>query len=166
MPKMSRNAISFRGQPRKIDKKAPIQSLFGDTPAAYIVIPRLVLQSMPVEWQTEFVDSLLVLEKSFKFPGSDGRYQVNFFSDKNLWETDPLWDHRQGGRKLKRTISGGIPDGVKRCGVCGGAHPENTCTKFVCVDCKKPFDLAEAHRANGGKVCLRCFSKRLKIVER
>lgn len=45
-----------------IDENEPIHAWFGLTYAKYLVLPRSILQSMPVEWQRDFVKLLKQLD--------------------------------------------------------------------------------------------------------
>ena len=45
-----------------IDENAPIHAWFGLSYAKYLVLPRSILQSMPVEWQRNFVKLLEQLD--------------------------------------------------------------------------------------------------------
>ena len=46
-------------------EQEPINNWFGLTYSSYLVIPRVLLQSAPVEWQREFVRLLHDLEQMF-----------------------------------------------------------------------------------------------------
>jgi hypothetical protein len=47
------------------EESEPIHAWFGLTYANYLVLPRSVLQSMPVEWQRDFVRRLKELDETF-----------------------------------------------------------------------------------------------------
>lgn len=79
----------------------PIHEAFGLSYAAYLVIPRTVLQSMPIEWQERFV--ALVDETHARFPGWEperGTWRVYLKDEKGRFMDDPLADYERGMRRL------------------------------------------------------------------
>lgn len=84
----------------------PIHAAFGLSYANYLVIPRTVLQSMPVEWQREFVR--LVDQTHVMFPGwePDG-YRVHALDKRGKVVKDPLADYERGRRRLEPSCGGG-----------------------------------------------------------
>lgn len=83
-----------------------IHAAFGLSYASYLVIPRTVLQSMPVEWQREFVR--LVDQTHVMFPGwePDG-YRVHALDKRGKVVKDPLADYERGRRRLEPSCGGG-----------------------------------------------------------
>ncbi|MGW4803045.1 hypothetical protein [Kitasatospora sp. NPDC004272] len=54
----------------------PIQDHFGLSYANYLVLPRTLLQSMPIEWQQRFVDCLGELDAAFQHVPQAEAYEV------------------------------------------------------------------------------------------
>lgn len=71
------------------------------TYASYLVIPRLILQSMPLEWQHEFVALLneipetLVLDEEY-----ESTYTVHYRKN-GKFAIDPYKEYRRGRAKIK-----------------------------------------------------------------
>lgn len=72
------------------DRDWPIHAWFGLTYAAYLVLPRLALQSMPREWQQRLVDLLNEAEASgietpgnydVRLRGADGKFVPDWRAD-------------------------------------------------------------------------------------
>lgn len=57
-------------------KQNAIHCNFGLSYANYLVLPRTLLQSMPDEWQTQFVTLLETLEEAFAHVPQAGVYEV------------------------------------------------------------------------------------------
>jgi hypothetical protein len=73
----------------------PIWNAFGLTYAAYLVVPRRTLQSMPQEWQERFV--ALMTEAYERLPdGAFPEYSVQR-KEAGRFVTDPLRDYRHTG---------------------------------------------------------------------
>lgn len=96
----SRRAISFCQRNIKIDEASPVQSFFGEMPESYIVLPRVVLQSLSLNRQREFIEIMQEIEAEFVFPQPGHRYRVEHFASDGRMATDPMWDHGFGRRKL------------------------------------------------------------------
>lgn len=102
-----------------------IHDYFGLTYAQYLVIPRTVLQSMPDEWQTQFVELLGELGETYEWPENlshsyrvtlhhpdlgifeDAKRADNEEEADDLYEQawgeplrDPLADYERGRRRL------------------------------------------------------------------
>ena len=78
----------------------PIHNWFGLTYAQYLTIPRSVLQSMPEEWQTRFVQCLEELDEAIDWRPSEGRYWVQLKDGKGRYVSDPLMDYERGRRHI------------------------------------------------------------------
>jgi hypothetical protein len=80
----------------------PIHTFFGLSYANYMVLPRLILQSMPEEWQEKFVS---MLNEMFEAFGTDfepkGGYRVQALDENKRYYSDPYSDYRRGRRRLK-----------------------------------------------------------------
>lgn len=75
-----------------------IHTFFELTYAQYLAIPRSVLQSMPEEWQVEFVKLLDELDDTFNWRRS-GTW-VKFRDRKGRFAKDELADYERGRRTL------------------------------------------------------------------
>ncbi len=79
----------------------PIHNAFGLSYAAYLVIPRTVLQSMPIEWQARFCAAMD--ETHQRFPGwepEDGQWFVYLKDRAGRFMRDDLADYERGARRL------------------------------------------------------------------
>lgn len=63
-----------------------IHTHFGLSYANYLVLPRTFLQSMPDEWQTQFVALLDQLETAFRHVPQAERYRVEAATEHIVWE--------------------------------------------------------------------------------
>ena len=71
----------------------PIHIWFGLTYASYLVLPRVVMESMSLEWQEKMVNLLNEIgEKREKFVG--GNYAVNLRDEDGKYIRDPLRNYR------------------------------------------------------------------------
>lgn len=82
--RLTRPATEVAGQ-----SETPVHDWFGLTYAAYLVVPRLALQHMPVEWQQRFVALLNELNETVPTPNS---YTVA----RDDADPDPWADYRHG----------------------------------------------------------------------
>ena len=69
--------------------------------AQYLTIPRSALQSMPDEWQSEFVALLEELDETIDWRPKEGRYWVQLKDKKGRYVADPLMDYERGRRRLE-----------------------------------------------------------------
>jgi hypothetical protein len=74
-------------------RNGPMHGWFSLSYASYLVVPRSVIQSMPVEWQERCVALLEELNESH---GSHlhGDYAVNLRGSGGRFQQDPLADYR------------------------------------------------------------------------
>lgn len=70
--------------------------------AQYLTIPRSALQSMPNEWQSEFVALLEELDETIDWRPKEGRYWVQLKDKRGRYVADPLMDYERGRRRLER----------------------------------------------------------------
>ena len=70
--------------------------------AQYLTIPRSALQSMPDEWQSEFVALLEELDETIDWRPKEGRYWVQLKDRKGRYVADPLMDYERGRRRLEQ----------------------------------------------------------------
>lgn len=78
----------------------PIHAWFELTYASYLVLPRSVLQSAPVEWQQRFVKCLEELEDMFGNVPLEGTYHVQLKDCHGRFISDPLRDYQRGRRTI------------------------------------------------------------------
>ncbi len=69
--------------------------------AQYLTIPRSALQSMPDEWQSQFVALLEELDEAIDWRPKEGRYWVQLKDKKGRYVADPLMDYERGRRRLE-----------------------------------------------------------------
>jgi hypothetical protein len=72
----------------------PIHDWFGLTYARYLVVPRSVLQSMPIEWQHRLVEMLNELNAALPVHYS---YEVRRRGRAGAFSSDPLNHYRHRG---------------------------------------------------------------------
>ena len=82
------------------ESREPIHDFFGLTYASYLVLPRTMLQSAPVEWQQRFVKQLQELDELFGHHAIDGSYSVQFRDPGGRFIDDPLKDYERGRRRI------------------------------------------------------------------
>lgn len=70
------------------------------TYAQYLTIPRSVLQSMPDEWQAQFVALLDELDETMDWRPQEGRYWVQLKDARGRYVADPLMDYERGRRRI------------------------------------------------------------------
>lgn len=95
-----------------VDDPQPIHTYFGLTYASYLVLPRSVMQAMPVQWQTQMVKLLEQVEERYGgLYGSNG-YDVRLVADTDAdtgeaiaFEPDPLANYRYPIPELRKTES-------------------------------------------------------------
>ena len=74
----------------------PIHAWFGLTYASYLVVPRSVLQEMPVEWQEKLVALMEELQDSVDQEKVDDNYTVSLRRPDGRFAKDPLCQYRHG----------------------------------------------------------------------
>lgn len=77
-----------------------IHGWFGLSYASYLVLPRSILQSAPVEWQKKFVDCLEELGEMFGCVPKDGTYEVQLRNDDGRYMHDVFQDYERGRRRI------------------------------------------------------------------
>lgn len=73
-----------------------IHDWFGLTYASYLVLPRLILQEMPPEFQIRFIGMLKELDARFGHAFSPHNYKVYLKDDAGRFVSDPLSNYRRG----------------------------------------------------------------------
>lgn len=67
----------------------PIHKWFGLTRSNYVVLPRVLLQSMPVKWQKVFVEHLDSMGDTFDYVERPDSLQINA-KEKNKYVKNPI----------------------------------------------------------------------------
>lgn len=75
----------------------PVHNSFGLTYASYLVVPRMVLEAMPFEWQEQFVAMMDELHETIEYDEPD--YNVTARKNRRFI-SDPLRDYRHPDRSL------------------------------------------------------------------
>lgn len=76
------------------DLDDPVHTWFGLTYSSYLVLPRVLMQEMPVEWQTRFVTCLEEMSEVFDIPDCWG-YMVKPKGRHSRFIKDPLCNYRR-----------------------------------------------------------------------
>jgi hypothetical protein len=84
---------------RMSEWETPVHDWFGLTYASYLVLPRSVMQSMPVEWQRRMVALLEEADEQLGRHYGENEYDVRLVKDGRR-VADPLADYRH--RRLER----------------------------------------------------------------
>ncbi len=92
------NVPAEKKEDNSIVIKEPIHDYFELTYASYLVLPRSVLQSAPVEWQEKFVEMLEELGVYFPQVPHRGVYKVYLVDKKGKFIHDPYQDYERGRR--------------------------------------------------------------------
>lgn len=75
---------------------SPIHAWFELTYAQYLTVPRLIMESMPLEWQEKMVALLDEMDATFGWRPKEGRYWVKLRDDNGRFSPAPLEDYRRG----------------------------------------------------------------------
>lgn len=76
-----------------------VHEMFGLTYAAYLVLPRSILQSMPAGWQKQFCELMAQYDQATD--GLDGYdYSVQAKDGDGKFVSDPFRDYERGRRKV------------------------------------------------------------------
>ena len=79
---------------RLIDNE-PIHTWFELSYCSYLVLPRSILQAMPVEWQQRLVDLLEEAEEMLDTSKIPGRYTVQLRDSKGRFTKDKYCNYRR-----------------------------------------------------------------------
>ena len=71
-----------------------IHCWFGLSYANYLVLPRSLLQSMPQEWQSKFVDMIDEISETLETPYELPEYRVNAVDEKGRFIKDDYREYR------------------------------------------------------------------------
>ena len=82
----------------------PIHNWFQLTYSSYLILPRLILQAMPEEWQQKLVDLLEEVQEVIEFPDDyTASYSIQYRVNGKI-ASDPYRDYRRGTVKYKDCI--------------------------------------------------------------
>ena len=74
----------------------PISLWFELSYAQFLTVPRLVMQSMPLEWQRKMAVLLQEMDETFDWRPKEGRYWVRLKDDQGRFMDAPLNEYRRG----------------------------------------------------------------------
>lgn len=75
---------------------APVSLWFELSYANFLTLPRLVMESMPLQWQRTMARLLYEIDDTFDWRPVDGRYMVTFKHGDGRFGELPLSDYRHG----------------------------------------------------------------------
>ena len=81
--------------PKVLYATGPVHQAFGQSRAAYHVLPRRTLQSMPAEWQQRYV-GLIAEARAYLPADAFPQYQVTRLND-GIYAADPHRRYRRAG---------------------------------------------------------------------
>ena len=87
---------------KELYQDGAIHGWFELTYANYLVLPRSILQSAPLEWQERFVKCLEGLENLFGTVPEEGTYNVQIRDKNGRFVHDPLSNYERGRRRIPR----------------------------------------------------------------
>lgn len=79
-----------------LESDEPLNLWFELSYAQFLTVPRLVMQSMPVEWQRQMAVLLQELDETFDWRPIEGRYWVRLKDNHGRFMDAPLNDYRRG----------------------------------------------------------------------
>jgi len=77
----------------------PVHNWFQLSYSSYLVLPRSVLQSMPVEWQRDFIDLIRKVQRTLEVDGMPN-YRVRATDSNGKFVYDPFCDYQRGRRRV------------------------------------------------------------------
>lgn len=101
MRTLGRHLLNLSSRSERPFSADAIHHWFDLSYAQYLTIPRSALQSMPDEWQSEFVALLEELDETIDWRPKEGRYWVQLKDRKGRYVADPLMDYERGRRRLE-----------------------------------------------------------------
>ena len=84
----------------KTKKKKTIHEWLGPSFIEYLVIPRSVLQSMPKEWQYQFVEYLKELDRAIDWQPKKGKYWATLKDANGRFMPDDFCHYENGRRRI------------------------------------------------------------------
>lgn len=92
-------------------EEGAIHLWFGLTYANYLVLPRTLLQSMPLAWQERFVGCLGELEAAFGHVDQANQYMVRAKDTNGRFIADPVPHYNRGRTYVAPELIDGSRDG-------------------------------------------------------
>lgn len=86
---------------------SPIHEWFELSYAQFLTVPRLVMESMPGEWQHRMAALLKEMDSTFDWRPKEGRYWVKLRDARGRFAHAPLDDYRRGSIEHLRYPHGG-----------------------------------------------------------
>ena len=77
-------------------RDSPISYWFELSYSQFLTVPRLVLESMPHEWQERMAELLFEMDNTFDWRPKEGRYWVKLKDGNGRYCHAPLGDYRRG----------------------------------------------------------------------
>ena len=102
MRSLGRHLLNLSASSESAFSADAIHHWFDLSYAQYLTIPRSALQSMPNEWQSEFVALLEELDETIDWRPKEGRYWVQLKDKRGRYVADPLMDYERGRRRLEQ----------------------------------------------------------------
>lgn len=78
----------------------PVHGWFELSYSSYLVLPRSLMQSMPVGWQARMVECLEEMREAFAHLDVNDRYTVMLRGDRGRIVKDPYADYKRGRRRI------------------------------------------------------------------
>lgn len=94
---------TYNGRPCWFDD-APVSLWFGLSYANFLTLPRLVMESMPLQWQRTMARLLWEMDDTFDWRPVDGRYMVTYKRNDGRFDELPLSDYRRGSVEHLRIV--------------------------------------------------------------
>lgn len=90
-------------------RQSPVHAWFGLSYASFLILPRLMMQSMPLDWQERMVALLRELDETFDWPEDLGEMRVRVEDEDGEICHPPSWvcDYRRGSVEHLRRKPGG-----------------------------------------------------------
>jgi len=94
--------------------ESPVNVWFELSYAHFLTVPRLVMESMPLEWQEKMAALLQEMDNTFDWRPKEGRYWVRLKDARGHFCEAPLEDYRRGSIEHLRRVAadsaeGGVP---------------------------------------------------------
>ncbi len=100
---MGNNSDEQQQQQVIIQTNGAVHRWFGLSYASYLVYARSILQSMPLDWQEEFVKLLERIPQELETDPADSHtYNVRAIDEKGRLVHDPYNDYEKGRRRIPK----------------------------------------------------------------
>jgi len=88
--------MSWVTRPDGVLVDSPISEWFELSYAQFLTVPRLVMESMSLDWQEKMAALLQEMDEAFDWRPSEGRYWVRLRKQDGTFADAPLGDYRRG----------------------------------------------------------------------